>query len=208
MKRVALIDYGVGNIASIALALQRVGAFVEIVRDPASASQISSSCLVLPGQGTFAAAVRWLERGGVRLVERLLERGASLLGICLGLQLLFEESEEGPGRGLGLLRGRVARLPRGCKRIHIGWSAIEVVRRDCPLLEGIESGQMFYFAHSYRAHAEDPEHVAATTSYCGVEFPSVIWKGSIYGTQFHPEKSGSIGLRLLENFAELCGDDA
>lgn len=192
---ICVIDYGVGNLRSITRGLERAGATVKLTRSIEDVSE--AEAVVLPGVGAFRDALENLEP----LKERLLQEvkgGKPLLGICLGLQLLFEESAEGGhAKGLALIKGRVVRLPSNVKVPHIGWNTIEV-RKECPLLSGVGNAYL-YFVHSYYAVPEEEGVVAATTRY-GVEFPSVIWKENIFATQFHPEKSGEVGLRILRNF--------
>jgi len=194
--RIAIIDFGAGNLMSISKALEHVGAKAFIT---SSGEEIESAdAAVLPGVGAFYDAMQRLQ--SLRhLIRGLGDR--PFLGICLGLQLLFTESEEGGlSPGLDMLRGRVVRFGGALKVPHMGWNSVEV-RRPSPLLAGVESGSYFYFVHSYYAVPEE-DVVVGVTEY-GVSFPSVVQKGSVYGTQFHPEKSGRVGLRLLENFVEI-----
>ncbi len=156
--------------------------------------------VVLPGVGNFSTASRNIKPFKPVLVD-LSGEGRPLLGICLGMQILFGESEESWGRGLNLIGGRVVRLPRGVKTPHMGWNTLEVCRWS-ELLDGVEEGSYFYFVHSYYAEPDDEDVVAAKTEY-GVRFPSVISSGCIFGTQFHPEKSGKSGALILKNFAEI-----
>lgn len=198
---VAIINYGVGNLLSIYTALRRAGASPRIIEDLREAEEFEA--VVFPGVGAFKPAIRKL-RENEELVHRILGE-KPVLGICLGMQLLYERSEEGcpPGEyveGLGAFRGDVRRLPPGVKVPQMGWNTIRIVRRGCPLLSGIPDGVYVYYANSYASRPS--EETAATTTY-GVEFAAVAHRDNIFGTQFHPEKSGRWGLRILENFVEF-----
>ena len=199
METVALVDYGMGNLASVGKALELAGARVAVTGDPGEVS--AASRVVLPGVGDFTQAMENLRARG--LVERLLEAieaGRPFLGICLGLQLLFEESEErGPVGGLGVLKGRVRRFGPGLKVPHMGWNEAQFRQPGCPLFRGLGEQVAAYFAHSYYVEPAGSDVVAATTGY-GSEFVSAIARGRLFGTQFHPEKSGRVGLAILENF--------
>ena len=196
MKAV-VINYGVGNLLSIKFGLERAGFEVHIATAPEEL--LDADAVVLPGVGNFGEASKNLDRFMENLTDAL-ESGVPTLGICLGMQLFFEESEEG-GRGLGLLRGRVVRLPESVKVPHMGWNTVEPVRHS-EILEGCGDRRYAYFAHSYHPSPVDREVVAAETVY-GVAFPSVVECGNLYGTQFHPEKSGRFGAEVLRNFASV-----
>ena len=194
MKRVALIDYGAGNLTSVRKALEAVGASLFTPRLPEDLG--GADGIIVPGVGHFDATTSLAEpwRAAIRAG---LERGVPLLGICLGLQWLFEASEESPGaEGLGIVRGSCARLPAVVKVPHVGWNALELVRSS-RLLAGITNGTQVYFTHAYAAPLA-PETIAATTH--GVRFSAAVETGSVFGVQFHPEKSGDAGLRVLRNF--------
>jgi glutamine amidotransferase len=193
---VGVFDYGAGNLFNIALALGRQGLEVNVINKIPESPEFDG--LVLPGVGNFRPAMSRLRRYR-HLIAEMATRGPPILGICLGMQLMFESSEEGPADGLGLVKGRVVRLPDSVKIPHMGWNQLNVSKSD-GILEGIRSGSWCYFVHSYIPHA-DESLVAAQTEY-GVTFPSVIDCGTLIGTQFHPEKSGKIGAALLRNFAE------
>lgn len=198
---ITIADYGVGNLRSVQKALERVGAEAVVSGDPAALDDALG--VVLPGVGAFGDGMDNLrKRGLVEPVLRQVEDGKPFLGICLGMQLLFDESEEmGRHRGLGLLPGRVVRFPdNGLKVPHIGWNQLQV--RPNPLLAQIADGAYAYFVHSFYPVPDEPGDVLATTEY-GLEFASVVGRGLIWGAQFHPEKSQEIGLRLLANFAGL-----
>jgi glutamine amidotransferase len=192
-----------GNLRSVQKACERVGASAEISRDPETL--LRADKVILPGVGAFPDAMAELERCGLVVPLRAcLDRGTPFLGICLGLQLLFDASTEGDAsRGLGVIPGTVVRfdLPRDHKVPHMGWNQVQV-RRRAPILEGIEDGEYFYFVHSYYVAPQEAEVVAPETDYGG-PFCSMVWRDNIFATQFHPEKSQRAGLRLLENFTRL-----
>ena len=196
---IAITDYGAGNLHSIQRALLRQGLDVRIIDSPRLLDE--AEALVVPGDGAFGPAIARLR--ALRLAERIrayVRSGRPFLGVCLGMQLLFDASEEdGTHAGLGLLRGRVVRLPASVKVPHMGWNPLRIVRPS-PLLEGIETGAHVYFVHSYHAVPADPALVAATAEYGGA-IAAVVGRGSVWATQFHPEKSGSVGSRILANCA-------
>ncbi|OLB27274.1 MAG: imidazole glycerol phosphate synthase subunit HisH [Acidobacteria bacterium] len=195
--KVTIIDYGAGNVPSVERALDRLGAKSERTGSPEDISK--ARVLLLPGVGHYSALVRALDEQNMRapLVDAI-GRGVPFLGICLGLQVLFESSAESPQlRGLSLLLGKVRALPSGVKLPHMGWNQI-AANRESRLLAGIDSGAYFYFAHSYAA--PDSNGSTAATCFHGISFAAVVEKQNIYGVQFHPEKSGDAGSRLLDNF--------
>jgi len=205
---IAVIDYGMGNLRSVQKALQRVGGDARLVQTPAGLAEADK--IVLPGVAAFGDAMAQLR--SQRLLEPLAESirgGIPYLGICLGLQLLFDVSyEDGRHAGLGVLGGKVVRFEfegklsgRRLSVPHMGWNQVQV-RRACPMLDGIDSGTFLYFAHSYHVVPVEEKVVATTTEY-GADFVSAVWRGNVFATQFHPEKSQSAGLRILENFVKL-----
>jgi len=196
---IAITDYGAGNLHSIRQALLRRGLDVQVTDSPQALD--GAAALVVPGDGAFGPAMQRLRTGGwADRIREYIGSGRPFLGVCLGMQLLFDESEEdGAHRGLGVLRGRVTRLPDGVKVPHMGWNQLAVVRQS-PLLEGIPSSAHVYFVHSYYVLPEDPGIVAATAVYGG-EVAAVVGRDNLWATQFHPEKSGAVGVRILENFA-------
>lgn len=200
---IAIVDYGMGNLRSVEKAFLRVGCEAFIATRPEEVR--AAQGVVLPGVGAFGDAMENLRQAG--WVEPLLEaiaEGKPFLGICLGLQLLFEESEESPGvAGLGVFRGKVVRFRHRLKVPHIGWNQLHR-RASLAVLEGIPEGAYAYFVHSYHVEPEDEGLVATTTDY-GYEFVSGIGRGSLAAFQFHPEKSQATGLRLLRNFGRLAG---
>jgi glutamine amidotransferase len=196
---VALLDYGVGNLHSAAKALDRAGADVQLV--PAVEDAAGAAALVVPGVGAYGACLAGLGRaGGAEAVADWIKGGQPVLGICVGMQLLFEGSEEGPVRdGIGAISGTVQRLPATVKVPHIGWNQVHV-RPGSRLLAGLPGDVRFYFVHSYAPAAGDPA-VAAVCDY-GMPFAAAVERDNLFGTQFHPEKSGAGGLALLANFVD------
>lgn len=209
---IAIIDYGAGNLRSVEKAFQKIGVDAAITKDKNAIR--AAKGVVLPGVGSFDSAIselRTLSLEGV--VEEAIALRKPFLGICLGLQHLFETSEEGKARGLAALSGSVKKFnfagtPWSNLSIpHMGWNRIlfkhAAIAAQAPIFEGIEEGTMFYFAHSYYAVPKDETIVATRTDY-GLEFVSAVWKENLFGVQFHPEKSGEAGLRVLSNFGSLC----
>ena len=197
MTAVAVLDYGAGNIRSAQRALERAGATVTVTDDAAVAA--TTDALIVPGVGHYGQCVRQFVAAGLReLVETWVDDGRPLLGICVGMQILYPTSEEDPEvQGLSILPGAVRRLPADVTVPHMGWDTV-VAQRDDPLLAGV-AGEHVYFVHSYAAVPSDSEHVVATSDY-GPGFPAVVRVGSVVGTQFHPEKSAAVGARLLANW--------
>jgi glutamine amidotransferase len=200
LARVAIIDYGVGNLRSVEKAFQASGAEAFVTSDERLLR--GAERLVLPGVGAFRACMEALvERGFDELVRERVADGTPLLGVCVGMQMLFEESEEfGTTRGLGFLRGRVRRFPEGLRVPQVGWNQVEW-RKAHALAEGIEGETFFYFVHSYFCDAAEEADVLGRTEY-GAPYASAVARVNVCGVQFHPEKSQSAGLRLLKNFAE------
>ena len=200
--RVAVVDYGAGNLHSVRRALERAGAEARLTSDSREIEEADG--IVLPGVGSARAAMERLDCLGLsETLREQVRRGKPLLGVCLGMQLLFESSEEGPTRGLGLLPGRVVRMGGERKIPHMGWNSLER-RAGAALLSGIEDGEYVYFVHSYQALPEVESDVIATTDYEG-EVVAVVGRENIVGTQFHPEKSGETGLRMYVNFVGSLG---
>jgi len=199
---IAIIDYGMGNLRSVQKGFERVGYEAEIVSRPEALSNVSG--LVLPGVGAFGDAMENLKRAGlVDAIVKSVSDGVPFLGICLGLQLLFAQSDElGAHRGLDILPGRVTRFPEGQRVPQIGWNQIHVCR-ESPLLDGVPDGAFFYFVHSFYVDAEREVDVIATTDY-EIDYCSVAGKDRFFGVQFHPEKSQDAGLRVLKNFARIA----
>jgi len=210
---ITIIDYGVGNLLSVRRGFEHCGAKVHITSDKNEI--LASNKVVLPGVGAFSNAMQALkDLGLVETIQSLVENGTPLLGICLGMQLLFDESEEfGPTAGLGIIPGKVVALPSLTKSgslhkiPHIGWSGIYASgmskQWENKLLNDVECGSPVYFVHSFMAQPNDPLNLIAECIYGGHRIPAVIAKDNVVGCQFHPEKSGSIGLKILQRF---CGD--
>lgn len=200
---IALVDYGMGNLRSVEKALARVGADVHIVSDRKSV--LAADAVVLPGVGAFGDCMANLEKIG--LVEAIREFVVSkrpFLGICLGFQALFESSEEAPGvKGFALFPGTVPRFAvNGLKVPHMGWNELRIQQGGCPLLKDVADNSYVYFVHSYYCKPKDASVVCGTTNY-GIDFCSMLWADNVFATQFHPEKSQAVGLKMLENFVQL-----
>jgi glutamine amidotransferase len=196
---IAIIDYGAGNLRSIANGLRKVGADAQVVDEAGRLGD--ADAIVLPGVGSFGDAMEKLFGYRTAIVDAV-DSGAPFLGLCLGIQVIFESSEESPGApGLGLFKGTCRRFTGGLKVPHMGWNTITKVQ-DTPLLDGVGEGEHFYFVHSYHVVPNNASIVAAQTEY-EVTFPSVISLKNVYATQFHPEKSGERGLSVLRNFVGL-----
>ena len=202
---IAVIDYGMGNLRSVQKALQRAGGEASIVRRKSDVARAAK--IVLPGVGAFAQAMERLgEQGLVEPLVQAARGGAPFLGICLGFQLLFDVSYEGGEyRGLGIFAGKVVRFEFGegspLRVPHMGWNGLKW-DRPCPLLEGVAAGAHVYFAHSYHVVPAEVGIVCTTTDYGG-PFVSSVWKDNVFATQFHPEKSQAVGMRMLENFVRI-----
>lgn len=200
---IVIIDYGMGNLRSVQKAIEKVGHQATITSDPALVA--SAKKVILPGVGAFEDAIAELRR--LRLdkpIHEAIDAGKPFLGICLGLQLLFDVSyENGRHQGLGIVPGEVVQfdLPRQFTVPHMGWNQLNIRRRS-PLLEGLDEGTYVYFVHSYYVAPKDADVISTETDY-GVPFCSMIWRDNLYAAQFHPEKSQSDGLKILKNFAEL-----
>jgi glutamine amidotransferase len=211
---IGIVDYGMGNLRSVSKALETLGFETRVSGDPGELSPCRG--IVLPGVGAFRDCMKNLSRQGLLpFLRDVLGDGRPFLGICLGLQVLFSESEEfGRHEGIGFLPGKVVRFPAGMsapgaaalKVPHMGWNRVEF-SMDHPVFRGVPSGSYFYFVHSYYVRPEDPAVVACRTSY-GVEFAAGVGSGNLLAVQFHPEKSQVAGLALLSNFGRLCREAA
>ncbi len=198
--QIAIVDYQAGNVRSVQKALEKFGARAIITDDAGEIER--SDALVFPGQGANDSSMRELKaRKLIASIKDFIASGKPFFGVCLGFQLLLEESDEGKEPGLGLLLGRSRRLPEGVKVPHMGWNQVKF-HIEHPVLAGIPSDSHFYFGHSYYANPEDNNMVAGTTTY-GVEFCSAIAWENIVATQFHPEKSGVLGLKMYQNFVSV-----
>jgi len=203
---VAVVDYGAGNLRSVEKALERLGGNPLVTSDPAEV--LAAEAIVVPGQGAAGQAMRSLERLGlIEPLRRVMSEGRPFFGVCLGMQILLTRSDEDGGQKcLGLVPGTVRRLPAGLKVPHMGWNQVELTT-DHPVFAGVPNRANFYFVHSYYCDPEDPAVIAGQTEY-GVRFCSAIAQGNLVATQFHPEKSGHIGLRLYANFLEWAASGA
>ena len=200
---VAIIDYGAGNIKSVEKALQKLGQEVVITRDAETILQADH--VILPGVGAFGDAMTNIRTYGLdQVIFKVIENKTPFLGICLGLQLLFERSDETPGEtGLGILKGEVVRIPEGegLKIPHIGWNSL-MLKNNGRLFQGIEQDAYVYFVHSFYLKAEEEDIVKATTKY-GVDIHASVEKDNVFACQFHPEKSSDVGIQILKNFVEI-----
>lgn len=207
---IAIIDYGVGNLRSVQKGFEFVGHDALITSDPEAIA--AADAVVLPGVGAFRACMDHLkEYGLVQAVYQAVDSGQPFLGICVGMQILFSECDEfGPAKGLGIFEGPVVRFPKQdpatgepLKVPHMGWNQLEV-GGPVPIFSELNRGDFVYFVHSYYPQPADPSICAATTTY-GMEFTSAVWKDNLYATQFHPEKSQKVGLKILRAFGTLIG---
>ncbi len=199
---IAIIDYGIGNLHSVLNAFKTIGYDACVTSDKDVI--LSADKVVLPGVGAFGDAMdTFKERGFVPVIDELIKKGTPLLGICVGMQMLFDESEEyGIHKGLGLLKGRIIKFnDKNLKIPQIGWNNLDITK-DNPLLKGIKNGSYVYFVHSYRLADANYDDVIAYAEY-GIKYGCAVNKGNVYGVQFHPEKSGDVGLQILKNFGEL-----
>ena len=202
---VFVVDYEMGNLRSVARALERAGAKVRVSSDPQALAQ--ATAVVLPGVGAADAAMRaLLTRGLVEPIRQYAAAGRPFMGVCLGLQLLFESTEEGATPCLGIVPGKIRRLPAGLKVPHMGWNWVDF-RGQHPLVEGLGTGGYFYFVHSFFPDPEQHDWAVGHTDY-GITFCSAIGRGSLFATQFHPEKSGPTGLRIYDNFVASAAEQA
>lgn len=201
---IAIIDYGAGNIQSVYKALKFIGADCKVTSDKDEI--LNADGAILPGVGSFGDAMDTMTKKGIKdTIIEYTKSGKPFLGICLGLQLLFPESEETPGvKGLDIFKGTITKIPnqnRTLKIPHMGWNNISIKQKN-GIFKGIEGEPYVYFVHSFYLKAQDKDIVAATTQY-GVEIDAAVQKGNIIATQFHPEKSGEVGLKMLKNFVEM-----
>jgi imidazole glycerol-phosphate synthase subunit HisH len=198
---ITIIDYGVGNLRSVQKGFEHVGLKAEIVDNPEAV--VNAPAVVLPGVGAFKDAMESLKKTGMdQAVQEVVKKGTPLLGICLGLQLLFNSSEEfGLTEGLGIIPGKVVKFDEGLKIPHMGWNEMEIVNPN-PIIKGIPNGSAFYFVHSYYCLPDHTKDIVTATEY-GIKYTSIAAKDNVFGIQFHPEKSSTLGLQILKNFGEL-----
>jgi glutamine amidotransferase len=198
---IAIVDYGMGNLRSVEKGFKKVGVEAVVTSDPGTVDD--ATAIVLPGVGAFRDCIRNLtDLSLTESISRSIEKGKPYLGICLGLQVLFSESEEfGMCRGLDIFRGKVVRFQIKEKVPHMGWNTIQMAKKP-PILSEVPDNSYFYFVHSFYVVPEDAGVTAATTDY-GVTFTSMIWKDNVFATQFHPEKSQELGLRILKGFGDF-----
>ena len=205
MAELVVVDYGMGNLRSVSKAFESQGARVKVSSSPKDVRDASK--IVLPGVGAFTAAVKELEKRGLaEAIVNKIRSGTPYLGLCLGLQLLFDSSEEtigkGHAKGFGIIPGKVKKFKVKLKVPHMGWNTLSVKKKNCPLFDGVRADDAFYFVHSYYGEPKDKSWTLATTDY-GKPFCSAVWKDNVFATQFHPEKSQAAGLGIIRNFIEL-----
>lgn len=203
---ITVVDYGVGNLHSVAKALEKVGAETRVTSDWRDVEK--SDGVVLPGVGAFKDSMDAMNRSDLaKAITVFIASGKPFLGVCVGLQMLFSESEEfGLSKGLGVFPGRVVRFAQGQKVPHMGWNQIQIKKNGNPLLKGLKEGEYLYFVHSYYVVPENQSIIAVQTSY-GTDFTCMVWDKNVFGTQFHPEKSQTAGLMIYRNFKELVAEN-
>ncbi len=202
---IAVVDYGVGNLHSVAKAIEKVGAETRVTSDWRDVEKADG--VVLPGVGAFKDSMDAMHRSELaKAIIAFIASGKPFLGICVGLQMLFAESEEfGISKGLGIFPGRVKKFAEGQKVPHMGWNQIQIKKEGNPLLKGLKDGEYLYFLHSFYVVPENQGIVAAQCSY-GVDFTCMVWEKNVFGAQFHPEKSQTAGLKIYENFKDLVNN--
>ncbi|HXG14018.1 MAG TPA: imidazole glycerol phosphate synthase subunit HisH [Candidatus Nitrosotenuis sp.] len=198
--KVAIFDYGAGNIFSLKVALEKQGAQVDVITNFDAANNYSG--LLLPGVGNFDPAIRSIRDYSSKSFTDYVKDTMPVLGICLGMEMFFEKSEEGKERGLAVMEGEVVLLPTKFKIPHMGWNSLKI-KKPNPLLDGVPDSSWVYFVHSYRVKPKNPDIIVADSDY-DISVPAVVNKGNLFGTQFHPEKSGKVGSLMLKNFLRVC----
>ena len=200
MVSVAIFDYGAGNIFSLKNSLEKAGATVDVITTFDEPNQYSG--LLLPGVGNFDPAIKSIHEHSKVEFKDYVKENTPVLGICLGMEMFFEKSEEGQEKGLSVIDGEVIELPSTMKIPHMGWNNLEI-KKPGKILEGVEEGSWVYFVHSFRVKPDSNEIITAESDY-GIKVPAVVEKNNFFGTQFHPEKSGEIGSRMIQNFLNEC----
>lgn len=200
MVRVAIFDYGAGNIFSLKNSLEKNNAEVAVITSFDNSNSYSG--LVLPGVGNFDPAIKSIRERSKKQFNEFVKDKIPVLGICLGMEMFFEKSEEGKEKGLDVMKGQVVLLPRHMKIPHMGWNNIQI-KQQSKILEGVKDGSWVYFVHSYRVKPENDTIVVADADY-GIQVPAVVEEKTFFGTQFHPEKSGQVGAMMIQNFLNMC----
>ncbi len=198
--KVAIFDYGAGNIFSLKVALEKQGATVDVIKSFDQADNYSG--LLLPGVGNFDPALQNMRKSSKTTFQEYVQDKIPVLGICLGMEMFFEKSEEGKEQGLSVMEGEVVILPNKFKIPHMGWNNLKL-RRSNPLMDGIPDSSWVYFVHSYRVKPKNDDIIVADSDY-GITVPAIVNRGTLYGTQFHPEKSGKVGSLIIQNFLREC----
>ena len=200
MVRVAVFDYGAGNIFSLKNSLEKNNAEVNVITNFDNSNNYSG--LILPGVGNFDPAIKSIRERSKKQFNEFVQDKIPVLGICLGMEMFFAKSEEGKENGLDIMKGEVVLLPKQMKIPHMGWNDIQI-KQQSNILEGIKDGSWVYFVHSYRVKPKNNSIVVADTDY-GIQVPAVVEEGTFFGTQFHPEKSGKVGSVMIQNFLNVC----
>ena len=200
MVDVAIFDYGAGNIFSLKTSLEKNGATVDVITSFDQAKDFAG--ILLPGVGNFDPAIRSIRDYSATQFKDFVQDKIPVLGICLGMEMFFAQSEEGKEKGLDILNGEVVLLPKDMKIPHMGWNSLQI-KKESKILNGVDDGSWVYFVHSYRAKPLDEQIVVADADY-GINVPAVVEKGIYFGTQFHPEKSGKVGALMIKNFLREC----
>lgn len=200
MVKVAIFDYGAGNIFSLKNSFEKSGATVDVITSFDKPNIYSG--LLLPGVGNFDPAIKSITKISKTGFREFVKDSTPVLGICLGMEMFFEKSEEGKEKGLGVMDGEVIILPNSMKVPHMGWNDLEI-KKPGRILEGVDDGSWVYFVHSYRVKPDSEDIITAQSDY-GIKVPAVVEKDNFFGTQFHPEKSGSVGKIMIQNFLDVC----
>src|SRR3989338_9481459 len=200
MVKIAIFDYGTGNIFSLKNSLEKNNAEVDVITNFDNSNSYSG--LILPGVGNFDPAIRTIRERSTKQFNEFVKDEIPVLGICLGLEMFFEKSEEGKEKGLDIMKGEVVLLPKNMKIPHMGWNNIQI-KQQSKILEGVKDGSWVYFVHSYRIKPENDTIIVADADY-GIQVPAVVEDDALFGTQFHPEKSGQVGTIMIQNFLNVC----